>query len=236
MIDIHSHILPGIDDGAETFVDSVEMACELATQGVTDIIATPHFVEDSIYESPRAKNQELLAELRSLLQERDIKVNLYLGNEIYITDKIDSLVKDGIISTLADSKCILVELPLNDEFTNYEDILESLRFFGYKVILAHAERYAIFQEDYQRLMELHEMGILFQCNMASILGKYGKEVKNQAKRLMKEKLIFCFGSDMHHAKGKNEITKAIKKMRKYYSDRELDKVLDKNPDKILKNS
>lgn len=236
MIDIHSHIIPGVDDGAETLVDSVEIVRGLVAQGVTDIIATPHFVDGSVYESPREKNRELFAELLTALKEHEIKVNIYLGNEIYITERIDQLIKDGMISTLADSKYILVELPLNGEYTNYEDILESLGYFGYQVILAHPERYGIFQEDYSKLMNLCEMGILLQCNIGSVIGKYGKDVKKQVKRLMKEKRVFCFGSDMHHARGKNEIVQAMKKMRKYYNDSELERVLVRNPRNILKNS
>ena len=236
MIDIHSHIIPGVDDGAETLVDSVEIVRELVAQGVTDIITTPHFVDGSAYESPREKNNELFAELLAALKEHEIKVNIYLGNEIYITERIDQLIKDGMISTLADSKYILVELPLNGEYTNYEDILESLGYFGYRVILAHPERYGIFQEDYSKLMNLCEMGILLQCNIGSVIGKYGKDVKKQVKRLMKEKMVFCFGSDIHHARGKNEIVRAMKKMRKYYNDSELERVLVRNPRSILKNS
>ena len=236
MIDIHSHIIPGVDDGAETLVDSVDIVRELVAQGVTDIIATPHFVDGSVYESPKEKNKELFGELVETLREREIDVNIYLGNEIYITERIVQLIKDGLMSTLADSKYVLVELPLNGEYTNYEDILESLGFFGYQVILAHPERYGIFQEDYSRLMTLCEMGILLQCNIGSVIGKYGNDVKKQVKRLMKEKKVFCFGSDIHHARGKNEILRAMKKMRKYYDDSELEEVLVKNPRTILKKS
>lgn len=236
MIDIHSHIIPGVDDGAETLVDSVDVVRELVAQGVTDIVATPHFVDGSVYVSPKEKNKELFGELVETLKAREIDVNIYLGNEIYITERIDQLIKSGVVSTLADSKYVLVELPLNGEYTNYEDILESLGFFGYQVILAHPERYGIFQEDYSKLMNLCEMGILLQCNIGSVIGKYGKDVKRQVKRLMKEKMVFCFGSDMHHARGKNEIVRAMKKMRKYYNDSELERVLVRNPRNILKNS
>ena len=76
MIDIHSHILPGIDDGAETIVDSVDLVKELLAQGVTDVIATPHYVDGSVYESPKEKNEELLKELKQVLTERNIEVNM----------------------------------------------------------------------------------------------------------------------------------------------------------------
>lgn len=236
MIDIHSHILPGIDDGAETIVDSVDLAKELLAQGVTDIIATPHYVDGSVYESPKEKNEELLKELKQVLTERNIEVNLYLGNEIYINNKIDELVKSGTISPLAGSEYLLVELPLNGEFPNYEDILESLDYFGYKVILAHPERYGIFQEEYERVERLHEMGVLFQCNIGSMVGKYGRDVKKQVKRIIKDGFVFCFGSDIHHARGKMEVDEAKKKLAKYYDEADLEKVLVKNPRKILKSS
>ena len=104
------------------------------------------------------------------------------------------------------------------------------------MILAHPERYGIFEEEYERVERLHEMGVLFQCNMGSVVGKYGRDVKRQVKRIIKDGFVFCFGSDIHHARGKMEINEAKKKLAKYYDEAGLEKVLVKNPRKILKPS
>ena len=103
MIDIHSHILPGIDDGAKTLSHSLDVIKEAVNNGVTDIIATPHYVNETIYVSPRVENVKLLAKLRAAAKAEGIPVNLYLGNEIYIDNNIPELLKTKKVSTLYDS-------------------------------------------------------------------------------------------------------------------------------------
>lgn len=233
MIDIHSHILPGIDDGARTFEDSIEIVRELASQGITDVIATPHYANETSYMSPCEYNESLLLELKKGLVAEGIKVNIYLGNEIYIDGQAEEFIKAGKVSALAGSKYLLVELPLHEEYQSYEDILGSLMDAGYKVILAHPERYEIVQKDYGVVEDLYKMGILLQCNVCSILGKYGKDAKKLVRRLAKDKMIFAFGSDIHRCSHSDQLKRAQKKIARYYNDQELEKVLVKNPRKIL---
>lgn len=235
MIDVHSHILPGIDDGARTFEHSVEIVRILANQGVTEIIATPHFVNDSIYMSKKTDNVKLLKELQKRLDEESVDVKLYLGNEIYIERNIKELLKKRQITTMADGAYLLVELPLNDEFPNYVDIFGELIGSGYKVLLAHPERYAFIQEDFEKLRELCEIGVLLQCNLGSILGKYDKHAKKTLIRLAKEKMVFTFGSDIHSTRHPEEVTMGIKKLHKYYNDEELEKLLVKNPRMMIES-
>ena len=218
MIDIHSHILPGVDDGARTLTDSVEIIRELAASGVTDIVATPHFVVETNYTSPKKTNTAIFN---------------FLGNEIYIDPSIENLIREGALSTMAGGKYILVELPIDIEYSNYYDILFGLIEAGYKVILAHPERYAIMQKDYDLLVELHDVGVRFQCNLGSVIGQYGKEPKNLVKRLIKERLVFAFGSDIHYCHGADYWLKAQKKLAKYYSKNELKDVLISNSYRIL---
>ena len=229
MIDIHSHLLPNIDDGSRSFEDSVAIINGLASVGVTDIIITPHYVAETEWVSTRTKNQVLIADLRSRVKG----VKLYLGNEIYIDQNIAQRLKKGIISPLADSKYLLVELPMSGEYEGYEDILLSLIQAGYKVILAHPERYHTSHKKLDKLIELRDMGVLFQCNLGSIIGQYGKNAQKTIKKLAKADMIYCFGTDIHHRRDYSEITKAQKKLRKYYSEEELQTLLDTNPRKIL---
>lgn len=233
MIDIHSHILPGIDDGAVTLEDSVDIVRELASQGVTDIIATPHYIEETIYMSLRTRNLRLIDELKQELADKEIAVNIYLGNEIYINEQISELLEKGEISPLADSDYILVELPMSGDYPNYMDILANLMQKGFKVILAHPERYAAIQKNPKIAEELHEMGVFLQCNTGSITGQYGKHAYKVAKMLAKRKMIFAFGSDIHHCRGEDSISQAKKKLGKYYKGDELTKVLVENPREIL---
>jgi protein-tyrosine phosphatase len=233
MIDIHSHILHGVDDGAKTLSDSVAVVRELVGCGVTDIIATPHYVEDTRYTVERKENLALLKGLREKLVAENIDVNIYLGNELYISENILQWLKKGVVSPLSDSKYLLVELPLNGEYQNYEDLLLELIQFGYKVILAHPERYEIFKEDYSLLVNLWGEGVLLQCNIGSFVGKYGREALKLARRLAKDKRIFALGSDIHHCSRNDFIMKAQKKLAKFYSDTEIEELLVGNPSKIL---
>ena len=139
MIDIHSHVLPGIDDGSKNITMSLEILKGLEEQGVTDLICTPHYIAETSQVSPRAKNEELLKKLQERAKKKGIKTNLYLGNEIYIDRDIAKLIRAKKISPLAKSKYLLVELPMSGEFEQYEDILLSLQQKKWQVILAHPD-------------------------------------------------------------------------------------------------
>ncbi len=233
MIDIHSHILPGVDDGVKTLASSIELIRELSRSGATDIIATPHYVSETRYVSRKDNNLRLLEEVKSALLAEQINVEIYPGNEIYIDPKIAKMVSEGTISSMAGSKYVLVELPLNKSYPSYKDILVDLLDMGYRVILAHPERYEIIQTSYNVLLELHSLGVLFQCNLGSVMGKYGVEAKTLVKRIMKDSLVFAFGSDAHHCHGVDYWVKAQKKVAKYCSERQFNQAMTLNPRKML---
>lgn len=233
MIDIHSHILPGVDDGVKTLASSIELIRELSRSGATDIIATPHYVSETRYVSRKDNNLRLLEEVKSALLAEQINVEIYLGNEIYIDPKIAKMVSEGTISSMAGSKYVLVELPLNKSYPSYRDILVDLLDMGYRVILAHPERYEIIQTSYNVLLELHSLGVLFQCNLGSVMGKYGIEAKTVVKRIMKDSLVFAFGSDAHHCHGVDYWVKAQKKVSRYCSERQFNQAMTLNPRKML---
>ncbi len=234
MIDLHCHIIPNVDDGAKSFEESIEIIRGLSSLGFTEIIATPHYIVDSNYCNPKLRNQSILHALRVRVKEAKIKAKIFLGNEIYIDPSIAALIKKGKISTLNDSEYILVELPMSGEFTDYEDILVSLQYAGYKVILAHPERYYTFQRDFDLITRLTEQGILLQCNLGSFVGQYGRHAKKTAKKIAKHKLIFGIGTDTHRVRDWSEYAKALKKLSKYYDEKELKTILVTNPRKIIK--
>ena len=235
VIDLHSHILPGIDDGSVDFDTSVELVKELSSGGVTDVFATPHYVDETIYVSSRDANKELLKELVSRLEKEGVNVKVYLGNEIYITPRILELLRDKEITVLGKSRYLLVELPMSGDFPGYQDIFLKLIRSGFYVVLAHPERYTTFQNDFSLVAELHDMGVLFQCNFGSFVGKYGKTVFRLVSQIAKAKMIWGMGSDIHRVHGESLIPEAIEKMSKYYTDEELEEILVKNPQKILES-
>lgn len=233
MIDLHSHILPGIDDGAADISDSVILVRELAAGGVTDVFATSHYIDETNYVSPAAANKKLLKALKTRLKKEGVDINLHLGNEIYITPRIYKLLEAGEISSLGGSKYLLVELPMSGEFPNSRDIFLELIRMGYNVVLAHPERYTKFSKDFSELVDLYEMGVLLQCNVGSFVDQYGKSVRKLAVKLAKNKMIWGVGSDIHHPHGDGFVPSAIRKIGKYYSEAELEEILVGNPKKIL---
>lgn len=237
MIDIHSHLLYGVDDGSKSIEESVSIIKHMGEIGYTDIIITPHYIKDSHYNSSRSNNLILLDNLKKALSNENIDVDVYLGNEIYMDDEIDELLEMGEISSLNDSNYLLIELPMNGEYEGYVDIFEHLIGIGYKVILAHPERYLSFQKDFNKIYELEEIGVYFQSNIESILGSYGKGAIKTVKRLLKEKKISFLASDIHHRKHDyGKFLMARKKMRRYLSDFDFELLLKKNPSKILHSS
>lgn len=235
LIDLHSHILPGIDDGAADMEASVELVRELATNGATDIFATPHYVDETIYTSMRSFNLELLNRVQAAIDAAGLDVRLHLGNEIYMTPKVLDLIETGVISTLDNSMYVLMELPMSGEFPGYEDIILLALRSGYRVILAHPERYISFQDDFSLVYNLREMGVLFQSNIGSFAGQYGKTVYKTAVRLARERLIFGMGSDIHHVHP-GLLSDGLLELSRLYDERGLEEILVGNPGKILEKS
>ncbi len=235
MIDIHSHLLFGVDDGSRTLEESVHVIKKLSEVGYTDIILTPHYINDSTYVSTREENLDVLKRLKVGLIRNNVNVNLYLGNEIYIDSEIANLLKNNIISSLNDTKYLLIELPMSGENEIYYDVFLDLINMGYKVILAHPERYISFQKDFNKIYELKELGVLLQSNIGSVLGDYGRGAKKTIKRLLKENLITFMGTDIHHNKEEYTfVLKAKKKIGKYLTQKQINNIFENNA-KVLLN-
>ena len=234
MIDIHNHLLYGIDDGSKSINDSIEVLRDLEHNGYTDIILTPHYITSSDYNSNRNKNLQLLELLKRNLKENDISLNLYLGNEIFIDDNIEELIKHGLISTLNNTNYLLIELPMSGEYKGYQELFKYLLDKGYKVVLAHPERYLSFQEDYDKVLELHHMGIYFQSNIDSFVGKYGPEAEKLVVKLLKDNLISFLATDIHRKKsdyGKWDKAKSI--VLKYVTEDVYDVLTRVNPGMLI---
>ena len=236
MYDIHSHLLFNIDDGSKSIDNSVKILSDLALYGYKGVILTPHYISDSIFSSPKKNNLLLLQELKEKLKEENINIDLYLGNEIYINYDILKLLKKNIISSLNDSSYLLIELPMSGEFEGYIDVFSDLINNGYKVILAHPERYHSFQNDFNKIYELEKIGVIFQSNIDSIIGGYGKKAKKMMRKLLKEHKISILATDIHHGKRDyKNWDKAKRKALKYLTIDEYNKLINDNPKKIINN-
>ena len=233
MIDVHSHIMFGIDDGSKSIETSLEILQDAYNNGVTDIFLTPHYIEDSKYRCNNRDKEKILKKLKYELKKRKIKINLYIGNEIFINENIDEHIKNNEIAPLNNSKYLLIELPMGRMYNNTKTIFFELIRQGYTVILAHPERYRYMQDDDKMLEELLEMGVLLQGNYRSIFGYYGKDAKKAIKKFLKNKQISFLGSDIHKNDG-YKLKKLEKKLLRLTKDKEYtESIISGNAKKIL---
>ena len=229
MIDFHSHILPGIDDGAQNEEETKNLILEAKSIGFDKIISTSHYAIDC-FETPEYKRKELIEELNN--EENYPKI--ILGSEIFITYNMLDLLKEYKASTINGTKYILFELPLRHHFPNFKDVINKLRENEYKLILAHPERYTIIQKDFDLLYELSDLGVLFQSNYGSILGVYGLSAKFTVKKMLKNGLVSFLGTDVHKQGSiYPQVPKALKKISKLISDEYLDDLTTNNAEIIL---
>lgn len=237
MIDIHNHVLFGIDDGAKTIEESISILEKMSLMGYTSVIATPHYISSSYYDADNKKKKELINELKEKIKENNIDINLYLGNEIFIQNNIDKKIIKGEIYTLNNSSYILIELPLSERLNFDLDVLYELINKGAKVILAHPERYRIFQKNPSELEKYLDLGILLQGNIDALSGKYGKSAKKLFASLLKRRQYFALASDIHKSKTGyfKRFSKLKKEIIKLTDENYFEELVLHNPQKILEN-
>lgn len=197
MIDCHSHVLFDIDDGCKSIEDSVETIKNLKKIGFDKIILTPHYIKGSNYVKNNSDKKQRLDVLRKRLIEENIDIDLFLGNEVYITEDINDLVMSKEITTLNKSRYILIEFPLYNKVNNVEDYIYELKLKGYIPVIAHPERYSYFQKNYKEVDKLYESKVLFQSNYGSIMGNYGKEAQKLITYLLKKDMVTFMATDVH---------------------------------------
>ncbi len=236
MIDIHSHLIPNVDDGAKSPEETIELIKEAREAGITDIILTPHYIINS-YEQNAETLILLKDKLQQIINSENIKVNLHIGMEVYITDNLVEILKQNKILTLAGSKYLLMELPLNTNVQYLDMVIFKLIENNIIPIIAHPERYKFVQEDPSKVRELIDSGCLIQSNIGSILGIYGKKAKKTIKYLLKNDLINFIATDTHR---KNTIypllEKGIKKIEKITGKEKAEELTNLNVQKILNNT
>lgn len=197
MIDMHNHILYGIDDGCKTIEESIETIKNMKKIGFNSIVLTPHYIEDSSFKANNSLKLERLEILKEELLKNNIDVNLFLGNEIFINESINELIINKEIRSINNTRYILIELPFNNQILNLDDYLYELKLKGYKIIIAHPERYTYFKDNYEEARKLYDSGVLFQVNYGSIIGQYGSSSFKLVKKLLKDDMVDFISTDIH---------------------------------------
>ena len=235
MKDLHSHYLPTVDDGSRNINVTKDMLFLANAYGVKDIVFTPHYIEDSIYNSTKSNNEKIFNEVKNVAKE--FGINIYLANEVYLTSNIVKLLKSNIISSINNSRYVLIEIPMYSKVNQVKDIFFDVISNGYVPILAHPERYTAYYKDIKFFYELRKMGVLMQINYPSLVGIYGSHAKKMAKLLLKNNLISFVGSDVHRPDEKRmkAISKAEKIVYKILGEVEGKKVLEGNFESVINN-
>lgn len=236
MKDLHSHYLPGVDDGAKTLDSTRRMLESAQNNGVTHIMFTPHYVPNSDFDSNREKNKEIFIEIE-YLAKKEYGIDVYLGNEVYITPDILDYFDNDELCTLNDSNYMLFEIPMTQKVNNIKSIFLEIINRGIIPILAHPERYVPYYQDFDFFFELRDMGVLMQLNYPSLIGMYGPKAKKMAKSLLKMNLISFVGTDIHSAKeGKYEKLPAMnKKLLKIVGEDKFRELTEENFMKVVNN-
>ncbi|MDD4496095.1 MAG: hypothetical protein PHV32_17435 [Eubacteriales bacterium] len=235
MIDIHSHILPQMDDGAADFGCSLEMLRMAANDGITRIIATPHS-KDGISTVVLESINDGVRRLNKIAEEHDINIEAFAGTEWLVEPDIPKLMKDGYGCVLAGSRYILVEFsPWQDPAFYRESIFEIMA-TGYVPILAHPERYSGVLKHPNTLFRYVQKGGLVQVNATSITGLEGKEVRNLVFRLMKHDLVHFVATDAHGVGRRSPVlSKAYGIVKKKFGADYCEKLFCTNGEKVLRD-
>lgn len=230
LTDMHTHILYGIDDGAQSFNDSMELIMEEWAQGVRRIIMTPHYGPKFGY----PKRQ--LLETRFTEIQKEVKkcypdMKLYLGSELYYQRNTIQNLKEGQALTLAGSKYILVEFGVGDPYSHIFQAVQDIIYAGYLPILAHVERYEAVANHLERAKELVKAGAYLQINARSFTGSFLNKKASFCIKLLKAGLVYFVASDCHDLKSRRpdivEGMEAIhKKVKEYTFEHYVDKVIE----------
>lgn len=204
MIDLHSHVLPDVDDGAPDWETSLAMLA-LAEQGGSEIIlATPHgWGRWRHPEPPRTLIPTLVEEANARASEAGLAIRVLPGHECMIDPEVERRLRAGDLLTLGGSRTVLLELPFDTWPPALDATIFALELAGYSVLLAHPERYRAITEEPNRLLPLVERGVMMQVTSTSITGRFGERVQAVARQFIEHGMAHVVASDAHSAGGRN---------------------------------
>ncbi len=195
-IDIHSHILPGMDDGSRSMGQTLRMLETAVSEGITAMIATPHNMPGKGC-PPGSVVRRKVEELRRTVEQEGIPMEIAAGTEYYYREEVLDILEDGDVVTLRDSDCVLVEFEPMAERNYIRNALRNILGLGYRPVIAHVERYAKLMEDISVLGDMRKNGILVQVNAMSVTGDNGRQAKKDVKGLLKKGLVDFVATDAH---------------------------------------
>jgi tyrosine-protein phosphatase YwqE len=206
-VDMHSHVLPGIDDGAQDVGQSIELIRAMMDVGIKRIIATPHIMADYYRNTPETIHAALDV-LRAELVKENIDIKVDAAAEYFCDEAFVSKLDTEKLLSFGEEKFLLFEFSFMSMPPDFMETLRKMRKAGYQPILAHPERYGYFSVE--KCSELKDWGCLMQVNTTSLTGYHGKDVKKFAEQLIDELLVEFISSDMHHLKHAEALKESLK--------------------------
>lgn len=230
LIDIHTHLVPSVDDGSQTLSESISIIKKMIEDGITDIVCTPHF-QSVVTKASYEEQVNKFNELKEVVKKEELAVSLYLGFEVRYREFLSPSYEN---LTINNTKYILLEF----DFYNYMDIEEiSTNFIsqGYKVIIAHVERYTYLK--YEDYVQLKSMGVLLQVNAKPIVYPKTKQLKKTISKMLKDKLVDFIASDVHNLDTRrNHLKEAYEYLKGKIDKKYLDEIFYYNAKEILEGS
>ena len=224
-VDLHSHLIPGIDDGAKDMERSIELILSLKEMGYKKLITTPH-VSDMFLNSS-ATILEGYSNLKKELKKRNIEIEIEVAAEYYADDNFEKLLDCKDLLSFGAENYLLFELSYFTPPQDLESLVYEIQLAGYQPVLAHPERYVYLHDNIEKYRAIKDMGVLYQINLNSIINYYSREVTEAVKGLILNGMVDFIGSDTHH----RQHTKYLKKS---FSNSLYKKIFKHNP--ILNNT
>jgi protein-tyrosine phosphatase len=203
MIDLHSHIIPGIDDGPGNLTQSLKLVHKYSEAGYHRVVATPHYISGSPWMPAPELIKSKIGHLNQAIQNEGIDLTVFPGMEVAMDAQIGALLDTGRLQTLADKSYVLVEAPFQRLPWGWKDLFFDIISRGYRILLAHPERCGQIAARPKLCNEILASGVYFQINWISFLGFYGREVEKLVRYMAKHDYIHCLATDSHDTRARH---------------------------------
>lgn len=237
MIDIHSHILPGLDDGASTMETALSMARIAAEDGITAMIATPHIFREKIQETNLDLIRPAVDKFKAALQKQNIPLDIFAGAEVHISHNLSRIIGEHRQElVLNKGMYVLVEFPSTHVFAGVKDLFFDLMTESLIPIIAHPERNRVFRHNAHLLFELIEMGTLVQVNQGSLFGLYGESAKEAVRNFIEMKFVHFAATDCHNPTASApRLSQAVQELTELAGEEATRALVEDNPRAVIED-
>jgi len=237
MIDLHSHIIPGIDDGPDTLKQSLDMARKYTAAGYHQVVATPHYVSGSLWMHSPELVKNKVVELNQAIKNKGINLTILPGMEVAMDAKIGELLDTGKLQTLAGKSYVLIEPPFQRLPLGWKDLFFDIISRGYRILLAHPERCGQLAAKPGLCDEIVASGAYLQSNWISFLGSYGRHVEKLARYMAKNGYVHCLATDSHDSifRHAGQVKHAVKVLEKLIGKENTMLLSRQNPTRVLQD-